>query len=162
MISFKPTHNQMYGHISLSAIGYNCDSMESMTFRVQREADVYVALSSGRRLATELQFSETDRTRVEICILELAHNLIRHAGGGEIVLTRLQRDNTTVGIAVEARDNGPGIPDIELALRDGYSTTHSLGAGLPGVRRLMDEFEIRSTPGIGTIVRAVKWRLLRP
>ncbi|RMG51035.1 MAG: anti-sigma regulatory factor, partial [Chloroflexi bacterium] len=65
--------------------------MESTTFRIQREADVYVALSSGRRLATELQFSETDRTRIEICILELAHNLIRHAGGGEMTITVLRR-----------------------------------------------------------------------
>ncbi|ABY33707.1 MAG TPA: anti-sigma regulatory factor [Chloroflexus aurantiacus] len=135
--------------------------MESTTFRIQREADVYVALSSGRRLATELQFSETDRTRIEICILELAHNLIRHAGGGEMTITVLRRDDQTAGIAIEARDNGPGIPDIELALQDGYSTTHSLGAGLPGVRRLMDDFHIQSTPGLGTTVRAVKWRTTR-
>ncbi|WP_298819696.1 anti-sigma regulatory factor [Chloroflexus sp.] len=135
--------------------------MESLIFRIQREADIYVALSAGRRLATELQFSETDRTRVEICILELAHNLIRHAGGGEIEIMPVHRDPAMMGIAVEARDRGPGIPDIDLALRDGYSTTHSLGAGLPGVRRLMDEFSIHSTPGVGTCVRAVKWHSTR-
>lgn len=132
--------------------------MESITFRIQREADVYVALSAGRRIANELQFSETDRTRIEICILELAHNLIRHAGGGEITLTQVHRDPAQIGLAVESRDTGPGIPDVELALRDGYSTIHSLGAGLPGVRRLMDDFYIDSTPGVGTTVRAVKWR----
>ncbi|MGB9739851.1 anti-sigma regulatory factor [Chloroflexus sp.] len=132
--------------------------MESITFRVQREADIYVALSAGRRLANELQFSETDRTRIEICILELAHNLIRHAGGGEITLAQVHRDPAKIGLAVESRDTGPGIPDVELALRDGFSTTNSLGAGLPGVRRLMDDFYIDSTPGVGTTVRAVKWR----
>ncbi|MEF3274667.1 MAG: anti-sigma regulatory factor [Chloroflexus sp.] len=131
--------------------------MEAKAFRIQREADIYVALSAGRRLATELRFSEADRTRIEICILELAHNLLRHAGGGEIEITTINRDSTTSGIAIEARDHGPGIPDIELAMRDGYSTTQSLGAGLPGVRRLMDEFAIHSTPGIGTTVRAIKW-----
>lgn len=135
--------------------------MESTIVRIQREADIYVALSAGRRLAGELQFHENDRTRIEICILELGHNLIRHAGGGEIEISPVYHAQGVVGMAVEARDHGPGIPDIELALRDGYSTTHSLGAGLPGVRRLMDEFQIHSSPGAGTTVRAVKWRSSR-
>ncbi|WP_322488793.1 anti-sigma regulatory factor [Chloroflexus sp.] len=135
--------------------------MEATIVRIQREADIYVALSTGRRLAGELQFTETDRTRIEICILELGHNLIRHAGGGEIEISPVHHSQDMAGLAVEARDRGPGIPDIELALRDGYSTTHSLGAGLPGVRRLMDEFYIHSTPGVGTTVRAVKWRTIR-
>ncbi len=135
--------------------------MEATIVRIQREADIYVALSAGRRLAGELQFAETDRTRIEICILELGHNLIRHAGGGEIEISPVHHPQGMHGLAIEARDRGPGIPDVELALRDGYSTTHSLGAGLPGVRRLMDEFHIQSTPGVGTTVRAVKWRTIR-
>ncbi|WP_322510914.1 anti-sigma regulatory factor [Chloroflexus sp.] len=135
--------------------------MESTIVRIQREADIYIALSAGRRLAGKLQFNENDRTRIEICILELGHNLIRHAGGGELAISAVYHDQATIGLAIEARDQGPGIPDIELAMRDGYSTTHSLGAGLPGVRRLMDEFQIHSTPGEGTIVRAVKWRSIR-
>lgn len=135
--------------------------MEATIVRIQREADIYVALSAGRRLAGELQFAETDRTRIEICILELGHNLIRHAGGGEIEISPVHHPQGMHGLAIEARDRGPGIPDVELALRDGYSTTHSLGAGLPGVRRLMDEFHIHSIPGVGTTVRAVKWRTIR-
>ncbi len=132
-----------------------------MHFRIQREADIYVALSAGRRLADDLQFSDIDRTKVEICILELAHNLIRHAGGGELVIRAAQRDPAGAGIEIETRDQGPGIPNIDLALQDGYSTTKSLGAGLPGVKRLMDEMRIISAPGQGTTVWAVKWRATR-
>lgn len=77
-------------------------------------------------------------------------------GGGEISFERVVEPQR-VGMAVEARDSGPGIPNIELAMRDGYSTASTLGAGLPGVKRLMDDFHIDSTVGVGTLVRAIKW-----
>lgn len=130
--------------------------MDVVTCAIRREVDVYLAISRGRSLATKLGLDEIDRTRVEIVILELARNLLAHAGGGELRF-ELVSDGGRQGLAVEARDSGPGIPDIELALRDGFSTTQTLGAGLPGVRRLMDDFTISSQVGVGTIVRAVKW-----
>jgi serine/threonine-protein kinase RsbT len=114
-------------------------------------------MSRARELATAVGFGAVDRTRIEIVILELTRNLLVHAGGGTLTLTRLSDPVRGPAVEVEAVDSGPGIADIELALQDGYSTAHTLGAGLPGVRRLMDEFSIESTVGVGTRVRAVKW-----
>ncbi|GAB4439538.1 MAG: anti-sigma regulatory factor [Chloroflexi bacterium OHK40] len=133
--------------------------MQPMVCQIKREVDLYLAMSRGRDLAATAGFSQVDRARIEIVILELARNLLVHAGGGTLTLTRLNDPERGAGVAIESRDTGPGIPDIDLALQDGYSTAHTLGAGLPGVRRLMDEFVIESTPGVGTYVRAVKWRV---
>lgn len=135
--------------------------MQSVPCTIQREVDVYVAISRGRELSTALGFNQIDRTRIEIVILELSRNLLVHAGGGTLLLEPIERDGQA-GICVVAQDSGPGIPDITLALRDGYSTAHTLGAGLPGVQRLMDEFAIESRVGVGTTVRAAKWVVKRP
>ncbi len=123
---------------------------------IHREVDIYVAVGHGRSLTTTMGFDTIDRTRIEIAILELTRNLLAHAGGGVLMLQRVSEQGRE-GIVIESHDNGPGIADIELAMRDGYSTTRTLGAGLPGVKRLMDEFCIDSTVGVGTHVRAVKW-----
>lgn len=130
--------------------------MESVVCPVTREVDVYVAMGRARDMATALGFDDIDRTRIEIAVLELTRNILTHAGSGELAI-ELVEDGDRRGIAIEARDQGPGIADIALALRDGYSTAQTLGAGLPGVQRLMDEFHIESTVGMGTRVRAVKW-----
>ena len=90
-------------------------------------------------------------------ISELARNIVSYAGQGEIVL-RATQNSGSPGVTVIARDDGPGIPSIEQALRDGYSTSGSLGLGLPGVRRLVDEFEIASEVGRGTTVTIRKWK----
>lgn len=127
------------------------------SFSVAREVDVYVAIVRGRDLATEIGFNLIDRTRVEIVILELTRNLLVHAGKGTLILERVDDQEFGPGIAIEVLDQGPGIVDIDLALQDGYSTAQTLGAGLPGVKRLTDQFIIESTVGVGTRVRAVKW-----
>lgn len=123
---------------------------------IRREVDVYVAVSRGRELATALGFTTINRTRIEIVILELTRNLLVHAGGGDLVLTWIHEQDRA-GMMIETFDKGPGIADIALALRDGYSTARTLGAGLPGVQRLMDDLRIESTVGVGTHIRAVKW-----
>lgn len=128
-----------------------------LNFSVAREVDVYVAIVRGRDLATQIGFNLIDRTRVEIVILELTRNLLAHAGKGTLTLERVDDEEFGPGIAIEALDQGPGIVDIALALQDGYSTAHTLGAGLPGVKRLTDQFTIESTVGVGTRVRAIKW-----
>ncbi|KPV50808.1 anti-sigma regulatory factor [Kouleothrix aurantiaca] len=130
--------------------------MHTVTCAIRREVDVYLAIGRGRDIAMAIGFGDIDRTRIEIIILELTRNLLAHAGGGELQLAPISSD-TRQGIAITARDSGPGIPDIELAMRDGYSTAQTLGAGLPGVRRLADEFAISSEVGVGTTIRAVKW-----
>jgi serine/threonine-protein kinase RsbT len=121
------------------------------------DLDIVTARQEGRALALLMGFSSTDATLVAASISELARNIILYAKRGEIALGVIE-DGGRRGISVEARDEGPGIPDVRRALIGGYSTSGGLGLGLPGVRRLMDEFELTSEPGKGTTVRARKWR----
>jgi serine/threonine-protein kinase RsbT len=116
-----------------------------------------VARQKGRARAIELGFSSGDATLIATAISELARNIVAYAKKGLITLQVVNGSNRQ-GISVTASDDGPGIPDIRQALRDGFSTSGSLGLGLPGVRRLMDEFEITSQPGRGTTVVVKKWR----
>jgi serine/threonine-protein kinase RsbT len=127
---------------------------------VDRDADIVTARQKGRDLAMEIGFSGSDLTVVATAISEVARNIIAYADRGEIILSTLQQGGR-LGIVVIARDDGPGIPDIEQAMRDGFSTGKSLGLGLPGAKRLMDEFEIMSEPGKGTIVTMKKWTRAR-
>ncbi|MBX0328953.1 anti-sigma regulatory factor [Oscillochloris sp. ZM17-4] len=124
---------------------------------IQRDVDVYLAMSRGRTVAEKLGLKPVDRTRVEIVILELSRNLLAHAGGGKLTMSIIDDPVHGLGMAITAEDTGPGITDIDLAMQDGYSTAHTLGAGLPGVRRLTDVFHIESEVGVGTRVYAVKW-----
>jgi serine/threonine-protein kinase RsbT len=135
--------------------------MQAVSCAISRDVDVYMAISHGREISQYVGLSEIDRTKIEIAILELTRNILAHARCGCLIIEPIIADQRR-GVAIEARDNGPGIPDIDLAMRDGYSTAHTLGAGLPGVQRLMDEFFIESTVGVGTVVRAVKWFRPRP
>lgn len=123
---------------------------------VRRDADVVTARQQGREVAAPLGFSASDCTIIATAISEVARNIVKFARQGEVAIdTVASRDRQ--GVRVVARDAGPGIPDVERALQDGYSTTGGLGLGLPGSRRLMDEFEIDSSPGEGTTVRMTKW-----
>jgi serine/threonine-protein kinase RsbT len=132
-------------------------SLVPLPLAIRREVDVYIAMSYGRDLATRLGFNAIDRTKIEIMILELARNILRHAdGAGQITVAPLEHADRR-GLIITARDDGPGIVDVARAMEDGYSTAGTLGAGLPGVQRLADEFEIDSQPGRGTVIRAAKW-----
>jgi serine/threonine-protein kinase RsbT len=124
---------------------------------INSDQDVVSARQKGRGMANELGFSSGDATLIATAISELARNIVSYARKGQISLKGIQ-GSSRVGIQVIASDDGPGIPDIRQALRDGFSTSGSLGLGLPGVRRLMDEFEITSQPGRGTTVAVKKWR----
>lgn len=123
---------------------------------IASDVDIVAARQSGRELAAILSFSSSDLTVIAAAISEVARNIYAYAGTGE-VLVSIEERNGRRGIRIEARDDGPGVVDIALALEDGYSTSGSLGLGLPGVRRLMDEFEIHSEPGKGTVVTLWKW-----
>jgi serine/threonine-protein kinase RsbT len=124
---------------------------------ISSDQDIVLARQKGRSLALELGFSSGDATLIATAISELARNIVSYARNGQVILKDIQGSNR-VGIAVTAIDDGPGIPDVGQALRDGFSTSGSLGLGLPGVKRLMDEFEIVSKPGQGTKVGVKKWR----
>jgi serine/threonine-protein kinase RsbT len=123
---------------------------------IASDLDIVKARQTGRTEAAKLGFSSTDLTLIATAISELARNIVMYAREGEIIV-RLVNSSERQGIVVIARDKGPGIPDVRQTLQDGYSTSRSLGLGLPGVRRLMDEFEIESQVGQGTIVTIKKW-----
>ena len=123
---------------------------------IRSDDDVVAARREARELAASLGFEPTDLTLLATAISEVARNITAYAGEGEIVVS-VRNNGGRVGIRVVARDAGPGIDDVDLALRDGYSTGDGLGLGLPGARRLVDEFEIDTEPGRGTVVTMVKW-----
>jgi Anti-sigma regulatory factor (Ser/Thr protein kinase) len=123
---------------------------------IQNDGDIVTARQQGRQLAQEFGFKGSNLTVIASAISEMARNIVQYAGQGEIIMSRLH-ENRKHGILIIARDTGPGIPDIECAMRDGYSTRRSLGLGLPGARRLMDEFAIFSQVGVGTTVTMKKW-----
>ena len=121
------------------------------------DADIVSARQKGRDLASQCGLPTTDLAVVATAISELARNILRYAVHGEIIL-RLVEDHGKRGVEVLATDDGPGIPDLTLAMQDGYSTSGGLGLGLPGTRRLMDEFEIISEFGKGTTVTVRRWK----
>jgi serine/threonine-protein kinase RsbT len=132
-------------------------SVAEIRVEINSDQDIVIARQKGRILAGELGFSSGDATLIATAISELARNIVSYARRGEIKLKGMH-GSSRVGILVIAADDGPGIIDIRQALRDGFSTSGSLGLGLPGVRRLMDDFEITSQPGKGTMVTVKKWR----
>jgi serine/threonine-protein kinase RsbT len=125
---------------------------------VQSDTDVVAARQQGRALAARLGFSSSEATIVATAISELARNIVLYATCGEIVLTIENHNSNGPILVITARDQGKGIADLRLALQDGYSTSGRLGVGLPGVKRLMDEFQIESTVGRGTVVVVKKWK----
>lgn len=123
---------------------------------IQSDTDIVGARQKGRAMAATVGFTSSELTLVATVISELARNIVQYAQCGEIALFLVERGDR-VGIVIQALDHGPGIPDIRRVLVGGYSTSRSLGLGLSGVKRLMDEFEIESTLGNGTSVTARKW-----
>ena len=123
---------------------------------IERDADIVAARHAGRDLAAWLGFHAADQTLIASAITEVARNIVVYAQRGEVAVSRLD-ESQRVGMRVVASDHGPGIENLPLALRDGYSTKHSLGLGLPGARRLMDELAIESEVGQGTVVTMKKW-----
>lgn len=125
---------------------------------IASDQDILAARQKGRSLAAGLSFSPGDATLIATAISELARNIVTYARSGEIRFKVLD-GGTRRGIQVVAQDEGPGIPDVQQALRDGFSTSGSLGLGLPGVKRLVDEFHIVSVENRGTTVTVRKWKL---
>ncbi|CAI8752894.1 Serine/threonine-protein kinase RsbT [Brevibacillus sp. IT-7CA2] len=126
------------------------------TINIEQESDIVTARQVGRNMSKLFGFGTITQSRIATSISELARNIYLYAGTGTIIISPIESEGV-IGLQITANDSGPGIPDIRQALDDGYSTSGALGAGLPGVRRMMDEFEIHSTLGEGTRVVVVKW-----
>ena len=123
---------------------------------IESDMDIVEARMAARTLAAYVGFNGADLVMIATAVSEVARNIIKYAGLGELILS-VSQDGTRRGLEVVARDQGPGIADIEQAMEDGYSTSRGLGLGLPGSRRLMDEFRIDSRLGQGTTVTMRKW-----
>ncbi|KUP04453.1 serine/threonine protein kinase [Bacillus coahuilensis m2-6] len=124
--------------------------------KIINEWDIVAARQLGRNVAKELGFGTVDQARITTAISELARNIYLYADQGQICIEKVTNQNRT-GVKIISKDQGPGIPDLRKVMEDGYTTSGGLGAGLPGVKRLMDEFSIDSTVGVGTEIITVKW-----
>jgi serine/threonine-protein kinase RsbT len=131
---------------------------EELTVPIRSESDLVTARLRGRELASALHFSSSELTLIATAISEVTRNILTYAGCGELSL-RLIQQAQKMGVLIVARDRGPGIADLSAAMQDGYSTSGSLGLGLPGSKRLMDEFAVASEVGQGTTVTMTKWKL---
>lgn len=127
------------------------------TLPVRTSDDVVRVRQQARTRAVEVGFGLVDQTKVVTAASELARNTVNYGGGGTVRLQILQ-DAGRKGLRLTFEDHGPGIPDIDMALRDGYSTGGGLGLGLSGAKRLSNEFEIHSKPGEGTRVTITRWK----
>ncbi len=127
---------------------------------VRDDGEIVGARRAARALAATLGFSETDLTMIATAVSEIARNMVEYGGGGEMTFAVIDGDGRVPGrrgLRITATDHGPGIPDVERAMQDGYTTGRGLGLGLPGARRLMDEFRVESAVGVGTTVSMTKW-----
>lgn len=135
-----------------------CAVTEELTVPIHSEADLVTARLRGREIASLLHFSSSELTLIATAISEVTRNILTYAGSGELSL-RLVQQAQKMGVLIVARDRGPGIADLAAAMQDGFSTSGGLGLGLPGSKRLMDEFAVASEVGQGTTVTMTKWKL---
>lgn len=126
------------------------------TVPIRHESDILVARKAGRAIAVRLRFSDTDLILIATAISEITRNILTYATHGDVTFEEVV-EHSRRGLVVTARDQGPGIADVEQAMQDGYTSGRGLGLGLPGARRLMDEFSIESTVGKGTTIIMKKW-----
>lgn len=124
---------------------------------IRSDLDIVIARTLARDTAKALGFGAIDQARIATAVSELARNIFLYAGTGTVTIREIERGGRK-GIEIISEDQGPGIADIDLVMQDGYSTSRGMGMGLPGAKRLMDEFDIKSAEGQGTVIHCRKWR----
>nr|WP_320191545.1 anti-sigma regulatory factor [uncultured Desulfobacter sp.] len=129
---------------------------ERVTFDLYEPSDNAQVVYSARKILAEMHFGETAQYLIASAVSELSTNIIRYARKGKITLSIIHRGDK-IGFKVNAQDQGPGINNMKMAMKENYSSGNGLGLGLPSVKRIMDDFQIRSTPGVGTQITAIKW-----
>ena len=130
---------------------------DNKQIEIRSEEDIVTARQIGRDIAKEIGFRLVETTQIATAISELARNILIYAQKGIVTIKIVSQNNDIKGMEIVAQDTGPGIEHVEWVMRDGYSTSKGLGLGLPGTKRLMDEFFLESEPGRGTTVRVEKW-----
>lgn len=133
---------------------------ETMQLSVRSGEELVILRKHVRDLAIQLQLSLVDQTKLVTAASELARNALKYGGGGQAALS-IVRDSAQQGVRLIVSDNGPGIADLTQAMQDGFTTANGMGLGLGGAKRLVDEFEIQSAPGVGTTVSITKWKKIR-
>lgn len=131
-------------------------SLSKDVIQVQKEQDVVLLRNRVREVAVKIKMGLVNQTKLITAASELLRNMLRYGGGGNCLIEIVTRGRDN-GVRLTFQDKGPGIPDIDAAMRDGFSTGKSLGLGLPGAKRLCNEFDLKSTPGVGTTVMILKW-----
>lgn len=126
-------------------------------YALQSESDIVLARQAVRKHAVALNFSIVDQTKIVTAASELARNAVIYGGGGRVRIERVQ-NGVRAGLRLTFQDEGPGITDVNLAMRDGFTTGSGLGLGLGGAKRLVNEFAIDSRPGKGTQITIVRWK----
>ncbi|NCC34100.1 MAG: anti-sigma regulatory factor [Chloroflexia bacterium] len=124
---------------------------------VRSDLDIVIARTMARDLAKAMNFGAIDQARIATAVSELARNVFLYAGTGKVTVREIDKSGRK-GIEIVCEDHGPGIPDVDLVMQDGYSTSRGMGMGLPGARRLMDEFDLKSQEGVGTKITCRKWK----
>jgi serine/threonine-protein kinase RsbT len=127
-------------------------------FQIRTQQDIVIARQKVRSWAIEVGFSIVDQTKVVTAASELARNTLEYGGGGEMDIGLVKNDSNRDGLKIVFEDQGPGIKDVNLALKDGYTTGTGMGLGLSGSKRLMNEFNLETTVGKGTRVTVIKWK----
>lgn len=138
-------------------MGIQTTMQKTEVLNIQSSSDVVLVRQTVRQFAVELGFSLVDQTKIVTAASELARNTLDYGGGGTVQLEALQEDRRR-GLRLTFEDHGPGIPDIEMALKDGFTTGGGLGMGLGGAKRLANEFAIESKVGEGTQVTITRWK----
>ncbi len=136
---------------------FNGHFPDKPAIEIKSESDIMSARRIARELAKELGFSAFDQSRIITLISELARNIFKYAGQGYISIETIKGRNGATGVKIHAVDCGPGILNVNRAMEQGYSTSGSLGAGLPAIKRMADEFSIQTAEGKGTYVKITKW-----
>ncbi|WP_230383857.1 anti-sigma regulatory factor [Pedobacter endophyticus] len=131
-------------------------SLSKDNIQVQKEQDVVLLRNRVREVAVKIKMGLVNQTKLITAASELLRNMLRYGGGGECLIEVVTRGRDN-GVRLTFKDQGPGISDIAAAMKDGFSTGKSLGLGLPGAKRLSNEFDIKSKPGEGTVVMILKW-----
>jgi serine/threonine-protein kinase RsbT len=142
---------------AMSIRDWKMKSLKREVQSIRASSDVVLARQKVRQWATEMRFTLVDQTKLVTAASELARNTLDHGKGGQMVIEIIE-DTIKSGLKLTFEDNGPGIPDIDAALRDGFTTGNGMGLGLGGSRRLVNDFEIDSKVGQGTRISVVRWK----
>lgn len=142
----------------MESFTFNSDWEELGKFDVKTENDIVKVRQMVRHFAKQCRMGIVEQTRITTAVSELLRNMYQYANGGEVIINKGITDNHQNALIITFIDQGPGIEDLELAMKDGYTSGGGMGYGLPGAKRLVDSFEVRTEKDVGTAIRLMKWK----